>query len=105
MMETELYFTYSLFCMAPYFVESKILPTVLYHPKQQNAVISMLGKTMLNCFHLDGQFLRAGYNILKLIHFIAMTVSGLGFTNFFAQEIFTTTLPFISYLPLKNKTY
>ena len=48
---------------------------------------------------------RAGYNILKLIHFIAMAVSRLGFTNFSAQEIFTTTLPFIIYLPLKNKKY
>ena len=44
------------FLHGTYFVESKILPTVLYHPKQQNAVISMLEKTMLNCFNLDGQF-------------------------------------------------
>ena len=47
---------------------------------------------------------RAGYNIFKLIHFIAMAVSGLGFTNFSAQEIFTTTLPFIiSEVLLKTK--
>ena len=48
---------------------------------------------------------RAGYNILKLIHFTAMAVSGLGFTNFLAWDIFTTILPFIIYLPLKNKKY
>ena len=32
------------FLHGTYFVESKILPTVLYHPKQQNDVISMLQK-------------------------------------------------------------
>ena len=54
---------------------------------------------------------RAGYNIflLKINSFYShgqnLTVSGLGFTNFLAREIFTTTLPFIIYLPLKNKTY
>ena len=62
MMETELYFKYSLFCVAPILWKARSFQQ-LYRALDQitltlnnKMLLFPCYKTMLNCFRLDGQF-------------------------------------------------